>query len=143
MGSCLTPFDREFFNEVSAAALANPFSSQRRELDTRIAGTMPSEPQRVHRLRDAVKARVARLEQSGKAHLKQYRGDEALVMRNVFLFETYHSHCDALDELIAEQLKAGDSSCVVRFARDALGDLSGRGFTEEEATRFFSIFFQL
>jgi sigma-54 specific flagellar transcriptional regulator A len=109
MAVTITAAEREFFREVSAAAFANPFSPQRLELDRKITGTNLREPNRARTLREAVMSRVARLEQAGKAHLKHYRGDEALVMRNVFLFEIYHGQCDALDGLIADQLKAGDT----------------------------------
>ncbi len=143
MDSNLTSAERQFFREVSEAAFANPFSSQRLELDVKIAGASLGEPERVHRLRDAVSPRVARLEQSGRAHLKHYRGAEQQMMRNAFLFESYHCHCDALDELIGEQLKTGDQPCAVRCAREALGQLAQRGFAEEESLRFFAIFFQL
>jgi transcriptional regulator with AAA-type ATPase domain len=143
MASNLTIAERQFFREVSEAAFANPFSPQRLELDRKIAGTSLGEPERVHRIRDAVGSRVAKLEESGRAHLKHYSDEEALVMRNVFLFECYHRHCDALDELIEDQLKAGDQPCTVRFARESLGQLAQRGFTEDEALRFFGIFFQL
>jgi transcriptional regulator with AAA-type ATPase domain len=143
MAVTITAAEREFFREVSAAAFANPFSPQRLELDRKITGTNLREPNRARTLREAVMSRVARLEQAGKAHLKHYRGDEALVMRNVFLFEIYHGQCDALDGLIADQLKAGDTSSAVPFAREALSQLAGRGFNEEDALRFFAIFFQL
>ncbi len=143
MAENLTAAERQFFREVSEAAFANPFSAHRLELDKRIAGTSLGEAERVHRLRDVVSARVVRLEQAGRAHLQHYGGEEALVMRNVFLFESYHCHCDALDELIEAQLKAGDQPCPVRFAREALGQLAQRGFAGDEALRFFGIFFQL
>lgn len=143
MATNLSAADRLFFREVSEAAFANPFSSQRRDLDVRITGASPREPERVNQIRAAVSARVAKLVLAGRAHLKHYQGEEQQVMRNAFLFETYHCWCDALDELIADQLKAGDPSCMVRFAREALGQLEQRGFTGEEAPRYFAIFFQL
>jgi len=143
MASSLTAVERKFFREVSEAAFANPFSLQRQQLDSKITGTTLREFDRVPRLRDAVTNRVAKLEQAGKAHLKHYRGEEQVVMRNSFLFEVYHRHCDALDELIVEQLRAGDSPCAVKFAREALADLTQRGFAEADAVRFFGIFFQL
>ena len=64
-------------------------------------------------------------------------------MRNVFLFEVYHSYFDALDELTAAQIKAGDQPLSVKFAREALAQLANRGFADEEAQRYFAIFFQL
>ena len=141
MAATLTSAEREFFQEVSAAAFANPFSAQRQELDRKITGSSLREPQRIGRLREAVTSRVAKLEASERAHLKYYQGEEVLIMRNVFLFEIYHGQCDALDGLIAEQLKAGDSSSAVPFAREALSELAARGFNEADALRFFAIFF--
>ncbi|HTD67812.1 MAG TPA: sigma 54-interacting transcriptional regulator [Candidatus Limnocylindria bacterium] len=143
MASILSAAEREFFREVSDAAFANPFSPRRQELDTKIAGGILREPERVQRLLGAITPRIAKLEQAGKAHLKHFRGEEQVMMRNAFLFEMYHAHCDGLDELIVEQLKAGDAPCTVRFAREALAALSRRGFAESNALRFFSIFFQL
>jgi transcriptional regulator with AAA-type ATPase domain len=143
MASTLTASDRAFFREVSEAAFANPFTAQRRQLDSRITGATLPEIDRVPRLRDAVSPRVARLEQSGKSHLKHYSGEEQIVMRNTFLFEAYHFYCDAIDELIVDQLKAGDQPCPVRFARELLQRLASRGFNETDALRFFGIFFQL
>lgn len=143
MASLLTGAERTFFKEVSEAAFANPFSAQRQQLDSQITGTTLREINRVPRLRDAVTNRVAKLEQAGRAHLKHYRGGEQLVMRNAFLFEAYHCYCDALDELIVEQLKAGDSPCTVRFARELLGHLANRGFVDADALQFLGIFFQL
>ncbi len=143
MASALTAAERAFFREVSEAAFANPFSVQRRQLESRITGGTLLEIERVPRLRDAVSARVAKLERAGKAHLKQYSGDEQFVMRNTFLFEAYHFFCDALDELIVNQLAAGDQPCAVRFGRELLQRLASRGFGEADALRFFGIFFQL
>src|SRR5690349_9448042 len=109
MATSLNSADRDFFAGVSEAAFANPFSPQRAELDSRIAGKPLTESERIPRLREAVASRVAKLEQAGRAHLKHFRGEDLLVMRNAFLFETYHCYCDGLDELIMEQLKSGDA----------------------------------
>jgi DNA-binding NtrC family response regulator len=65
------------------------------------------------------------------------------VMRTGFLFEIYHRFAAALDELISRQIQVGDSPCPVRFATEALDLFRRRGFTEEEALRFFGIFYQL
>ncbi len=143
MAISLSSADRDFFAGVAEAAFANPFSPQRAELDSRIAGKPLLEAERVSQLRAAVTTRVEKLERAGRAHLKQFRGDDLLMMRNAFLFETYHCYYEALDELIGDQLKAGDAPGAVRFGREALTHLAKRGFTEDEALRYFGIFFQL
>ena len=70
MATNLTATERQFFREVSAAAFANPFSSQRLELDLKIAGTSLSEPERIHRIRDAVSSRVAKRSEKHTSELQ-------------------------------------------------------------------------
>jgi len=135
--------DAEFWRMIAEATFANPFSDQRYELDHRIAGHFEGEPQRVKLLKDAVCDRVENLQQKGHAHLRHFRGPEREVMRNGFLFEVYHRFCPKFDALIAQQMAAGDTPCPVPFGSDAMGLLRQRGFTTEEALRFFGIFYQL
>ena len=45
--------------------------------------------------------------------------------------------------LILAQIEFGERPCSVPFARDALSDMTTRGFTEEEARGYFAVFFQL
>ncbi|WP_246804262.1 sigma-54-dependent transcriptional regulator [Desulfosarcina cetonica] len=47
------------------------------------------------------------------------------------------------DDLIARQLKAGEKSLPVPFASETIGLLKQRGFTEDEALRYFELSFQL
>ena len=63
-------------------------------------------------------------------------------MRHVFLFEAFHRFYDQLDRLIEEQIRAGDAPVRVGFAAEALALLAQRGFPQDEAARFFGIFFQ-
>jgi DNA-binding NtrC family response regulator len=91
----------------------------------------------------AVSERVQTLESDGQAELRLYAGEEQAMMRNVFLFEVYHRFFEPLNRLIVDQIKVGDQPGAVPFAREALAILVRRGFSAEEAIRFFSIFYQL
>ncbi len=135
--------DAEFWRMIAEATFANPFSDQRYKLDHQIAGYFEGESQRVELLKDAVCERVERLQQKSRAHLRHFRGAEREVMRNGFLFEAYHRFCQQFDELIAQQMAGGDTPCPVPFAPDTMALLKQRGFTAEEALRFFGIFYQL
>src|SRR6185369_1538679 len=105
----IPPADREFFQWVAGAAFANPFSDQRYELDRRIAGTkFRNEVERGRFLQRSVGERVHRLESQGKAELRLYSAEDRELMRTVFLFEAYHQFYDQLDQLIDQQLRAGD-----------------------------------
>jgi transcriptional regulator with AAA-type ATPase domain len=135
--------DAEFWHMIAEATFANPFSDQRYELDRQIAGHFEGERQRAELLKNAVCDRVERLQQNGRAHLRHYRGAEREVMRSGFLFEIYHRFYGDFDALIAQQIAAGDTLCPVPFASDALPLLKERGFSAEEAVRFFGMFYQL
>ena len=136
--------DREFFRWVASAAFANPFSEQRLELDRKITGgTFKNQAERGEFLKHSVSDRVARLAAQGQADLRIYSGDDRELMRLVFLFEVYHQIFEQLDQFIDAQVKAGDRSLPVPFAVEALGLLGARGFSGEEARRFFGIFFQI
>jgi transcriptional regulator with AAA-type ATPase domain len=145
MASTLTAdlSDDEFWRMIADATFANPFSDQRYELDRQIAGHFEGERQRAELLKNAVCDRVERLKREGRAQMRHFRGPALGVMRNGFLFEVYHRFYAEFDALIAEQIAAGDTPCQVRFASEALALLRQRGFTAEEALRFFGIFYQL
>ncbi|HEY2952686.1 MAG TPA: sigma 54-interacting transcriptional regulator [Verrucomicrobiae bacterium] len=137
------PTDGEFWQWVSHAVFANPFSEQRHELDLKIAGRFRDEAERANFLRHAVSERVQKLEGQGRADLRRYFGEERDLMRNVFLFEAYHRFHDKLDGHIIDQTKAGDSPLRVSFAGDLLALLARRGFPQAESVRFLGYFFQL
>jgi DNA-binding NtrC family response regulator len=141
----LSPADREFFELVSQAAFSNPFSDTRQEFDMKIAGgerSLPKEKlilQVVHR----VSERVRKLEDVGAADIRRYRAEERFVVQNAFLFDVFHQFISKFDHLILDQVAAGDTPQPVPFARDALAMLARRGFSNDEALRFFAIFYQL
>ena len=135
--------DAEFWRMISDATFANPFSDQRYELDRQIAGYFEGERERAELLKKAVCARVERLQQEGRAHLRHYQGPEWEIMRNGFLFEIFHRFYGDFDALITKQIAAGDAPCPVTFASEALALLRQRGFSADEALRFFGIFYQL
>ena len=140
----IPPAEREFFQWVAGAAFANPFSEQRLVLDRKIAGQpFKNETERAEFLKRSVSERVQKLASQGRAELRAFGGEDRELLRHVFLFEVYHIFFERLDEAIDAQLKAGDAPVPVAFAREALAVLVQRGFSAEEARRFFGIFFQV
>ncbi len=137
--------DRAFFELVSRAAYANPFSRKREELDRQIAGGAVGEWSESV-LRGAlgrVKDRVERLEKAGRIGLNSYAAEDRELLRSALLFDAFHRHMEAFDRLIIKQAAAGDASCPVPFAAACLVLLRHRGFTVEESRRFFAVFYQL
>ena len=137
--------DRDFFQTVFETAFCNPFSEQRAQLDTKLIGHAIEPFHELHlaEIRDAVCARVRRLEAAGLADIRRYAAAERPLMQIVFLFETFHLHYLDFDELIRDQLRLGAQSAPVRFADTALAQMRRRGIGSTAAVRYFSIFYQL
>ena len=139
-GFQLDAADREFWQLISRAAFANPFSPERRELDLRIAGTPETN---LEKLAATVFERVGKIEKEDAANFRAYSGVDTEIMRTGFLFEVYHRFYEQLDHLIQEQSRLGENNCPVPFANELLALLAKRGFLKDEALRFFAIFYQM
>lgn len=141
----LLPNDRRLFRLVSRAVLANPFSEERDEVDRAIAGTVGSgtSGQVLERAVRKVAERVEALAREGKAVLTAYTGENLDLMRDVLLFDAYYRCLDDFERLILQQVRAGEAPCAVSFAREILALLVRRGFSVEEARRYFAFFYQL
>lgn len=86
---------------------------------------------------------LQRLRDKGGASLRGRESRRREVLRNVFLFHLFHRYVDQYDRLIQTQLTEGTTASRVSFARELLGEFTSFGFTEDEAVRFFAIFYQL
>jgi DNA-binding NtrC family response regulator len=141
----LTQEERAFFRLVSRAALSNPFSNERDELDIQIAECPPDAPitERLECLFSKMKERIGKLEKEGRADISLYSGDDRVMMQSAFLFEIFFVFTKNFDDLIIRQLKAGESTCSVPFGKDAISLFVKRGFTPDDACRFFAILYQL
>ncbi len=134
-----------FYETVAHAAFANPFGEKRDELDQAIGGAGPGvAPEHLlAAVVAAVDGGVAELRRTGKADLRLFEGAQREVLRAVLLFHLFHRHAEEFDRLIRSQLKSGETPCRVPFAREVLGGMTGFGLAEQEALRFFAVFYQL
>ena len=142
----MTAEEREFFQMVARAALCNPFSSERADLDRRITGVSRTDLDREEMVR-IVTAKVAeqlqKLEKAGRADIRLYTGEEQRYVGVTFLFSVYHRYRTDFDALIPSQISAGDKPCKVPFADEAVAMFLRLGFTEEDAVKYISIFYQI
>ncbi len=145
MGLELTSGERSFFELVRAAIAANPFSEARRALDIQIAGRYDQRPSTrvIDEAIGEVEARIQKLVSQERAKFHLYHGEDRELVRSVFLFDVFHKLIPQFDQLIAEQVDAGDRPLPVYFATEALARLCNRGFSEAEACRYFELFFQM
>lgn len=134
-----------FFETVARAAFANPFGETRDDLDLAIGGAAPgsSAEDILGSVVTRIGAEIESLRRRGIADLRSQEGSRREVLRTVFLFHVFHRHAGDFDRLIKAQLKDGVTPSRVSFAREVLGELSGFGLTDEEALRFFAVFYQL
>jgi DNA-binding NtrC family response regulator len=143
--STLSASERDFFQLVTRAILANPFSTERKKADLEICGLPPnvsSEELYEHTVK-VVKNRLQQFEQSGRNDITLYSGNDRYLVENLYLFYAFYLFSDAFDRLIKDQIEKEDSPCSVVFARDALSLLTGCGFSSQEAARYFALFFQM
>jgi len=134
--------DLDFYALVARAAFSNPFTDGFDELFRRIGGSL-SDARSLARARETIVARLQPLENTPRARFDGWTGEERETMRLVFLFDVYQRFYAALDALVAEQIRLGDTPAPVPFARDVLAELHRRGFPRDEALRSLAIFFQI
>ncbi|MFH1154355.1 MAG: sigma 54-interacting transcriptional regulator [Pseudomonadota bacterium] len=141
----LSTEERAFFRTVYHAAFANPFSDLRQKLDSKIAGLFPGVSRResVDRCIKEVGARIRRLENEGRSTINAFTGQDKTLITTVVLFDEFHKFRDRFDQLIVDQIAAGDESLPVPFAEEAMGRLRQWGFPEDRLLHYFSLSYQL
>jgi len=141
----LTLAQRDFLTLVTRAAACNPFSDEYDELQLEIAGCDASVPamERVKLTVERWNEQLHKLQAAGMTSLRQVEGEDREVFRYACLYEIYHRHLGAFDQLIEDQIAAGDRSLPVSFASKALALFERRGFSREDARRYFAIIYQI
>lgn len=143
--SRLTTEERSFFDLVSQAVLTNPFSDTRSEIDDLIAGLYAHDKgkESVDMAIREVDRRMAAMAVEDRADVSQYAGPDRRILVYSFLFGIFHHFAERMDEHIAAQVAAPDQRIAVPFADEMIHQLGERGFTHEEALRYFELCFQV
>ena len=141
----LTGEEREFFTRVCKASVMNPFSDERGEIDLEISGVSPSasESVRLGKVVHMVTSRLLEFESKKKANITLYAGEDRELVEKVFLFDLFYQFKDKFDQLIHNQIQAGDTPVKIPFFNELLSAFTHRGFNEEFARRYFAFGFQL
>jgi len=130
---------------VSRAVFANPFSEERKAADLKISG-VPASAGAEERLRTVlgeIRQFMDGMDADGTLRITDYERNERALVEKALLFDIFHRHIRHLDALITQQLDGGQESCSVPFGRDMLRQLTRRGFTQTDASRYFAMFYQL
>ncbi len=138
---------REFFRLVNQAALANPFSDERVDIDLKITGLPPqvTTQERIQRITTKVRKQIERLENEWAAPLRLnlFSGEDREIIRSALLFDFFHHFLAAFDQLIRDQIKAGDTPVQPPFVGEALELLNRRGFSHSDSLYFLALCYQL
>ena len=141
----LTPEERHFFSLVHQAVFANPFSDRRNRVDVQIAGFSvdTADTQGFEKTLDQVRTHIHRLERENRSSITRYGDEDRRLLTSSFLFDLFHRYTDQFDQLIADQLQAGDRSFPVPFAPKAIDRFLGWGFERDMAHRYLAMCYQL
>jgi DNA-binding NtrC family response regulator len=141
----LTEAQHDFLTLVTRAAACNPFTDEFDELQLKIAGCDASIPpaERIKLTVESWNEQLHKLQAAGLTNFRQVEGEDREVFRYACLYEVYHRYLSAFDQLIEHQIAAGDRSVPVSFASKALALFERRGFSREEARRYFAIIYQI
>ncbi len=137
--------DREVLALVSKAIFTNPFSDERERLNARIAGIERAGGETLgpEHFLPRVEARLDALAARGAGTIKDFGGEDRVLVEYAHLFHIYHRAAGDFDALIAAQLAEGDRPAPAPFTARVLEELRRVGFGPEEAPRFLEMFFQL
>lgn len=133
--------DRAFFRKVKEAAFTNPFSTQRELVDLEISGLDDTKSN--EEILDKLSSDVLSSITIYKTKIPDLTREDRTLYRYAVLFYIFHLFCDDYDQLITDQIAAGDEPLQVQFAGDILNQLHDYGFSGRDALKFLSFFFQL
>lgn len=141
----LTPQERELFTLVARASIVNHFDEERLLIDRQIAKAPDTffGKELLVRVIERISEAIKTLENEQRANIQMYAGEDRRLVEFTFLFEIFHKLMEDFDQLIIDQIKKDESSIPVSFLDKAIIIFQERGFTSEQAVRYFANFFQL
>jgi hypothetical protein len=137
--------ERDFLYKIRDAIFSNPFGLTRLGIDIEAAGLErdASVDEVLEKLVYKVGKIIEAVRERAETKKKPLSDNDKQLLQYGMLFHTFHVHCESYDFHIEEQVKKGDECCHVPFAKNVLKMLAEYGFGNQDATRFFALFFQM
>jgi transcriptional regulator with AAA-type ATPase domain len=134
--------DWTVFHQVAAAAFANPFGERRHAIDSEIAGLPESTPREevLDRLLRRVRGKLA---SAPELNVEDVPSEHRRAIELTVLFDVFHRHADAFDDLIERQQAAGAEAVAAGFGEAVARQLVLRGFGQERANRLLGVLYQV
>ena len=144
---CAVPLksaERAFLTRIERAVSANPFGHEREALDRELVpdATAPRS-EIVDRVLETLAGELRRIGGGRPVVVRRYSAPDRELVERAVLFEVFHRYAEDFDALIERETRAKERPPEVPFAKAALGDLASHGFSEEDAVRYFAIFWQM
>lgn len=143
----LTSDERDFFALLAEVIFSNPFSFQKNRLASLAGNFCAQKPHlddhHYSALVPPLERRLARLEARGLRCIQSVPAQDRRLLQYVFLFQLYDHYVAQFDQLIQAQIGRGIDPVPVPFAEELIDKLKNRGFSVQEALRYFALFYQL
>ncbi len=141
----LDPSIRDFFRLVYEAILANPFDDTRADVDLKLSGLShtTTRKSRLEKAIHEIRHRIEKIEADGRADINLFNSDDRRLVKAAYLFDFFYRYRQRFDQLIVDQIAAGDANVKVPFANEAFIFLRKKGFAGESTTRYFALSYQL
>ena len=142
---------RDLFERVSQIIFANPFGSgdpsnvdpQQLQALTDSRSGLPADQHPLAAIAPAVDAAIAELDRDGITRLQDIARSDRERVGYAFLFQVYHRHVEAFNQLIHAQLAAGEKPVAAAFGASVIAELEVRGFDRLEQLRYLALFYQV
>jgi DNA-binding NtrC family response regulator len=136
--------EREFLLLIREATLANPFSPQRDAIDRKISGASSDAgaARPLEMAIDTVKQRIQDLDATDRGNINLFSGKDRQLVEGLFAFDFFYSFRKQFDQLILDQVDAGDKVIKLPFAGVARAALQKRGFDEDSIQRIIEESYQ-
>ncbi len=134
--------DWTVFHQVAEAAFANPFGARRHAIDSEIAGLDASTP-REDVLEQLLRRVRGKLASAPDLDVQSVPGEHRRAVELTVLFDVFHRHAAAFDDLIERQREAGSETVTAKFGERVVRELVARGFHQARAERLLGVLYQV
>jgi len=140
--------ERHFFTLLAELIFSNPFSIERSTITSMFGIVIDQHNesyQHTHHYNAVIptlKAMLLQLSERGIYGINDIATDDKQRLEYALLFLLYHEYTDEFDQLINAQAEQHNTPLNVSFAKTLLNQLHRYGFTEQEALRYFALFYQ-
>jgi hypothetical protein len=141
---------RNFLQQVRQAVFANPFGAERDAVDCRLTRLEPevfarqhSSDEQISLLIRAVEEQLQQICPAAGKPVACFKGEDRNLVRYGILFHLFHKYCFRFDQHIQQQIKQGNTPCLLGFGRELLTEMDRTGIEGEEAVRYVGLFFQM